>query len=326
MPCYNVAAYIAETLRCILSQTWTDWELVIADDGSTDSTPEIVDKLASEDHRIVVLPSEPNSGGAYIPRLRAACAAKGKYVVPIDADDRIGEDFLERLHRSLSRCSADLVIPQMWRFSDGCEPYKILPLEKIDTAAVWEGSHLVRHTLRVWEIPMAGFASERTIYLEAAARITEADIKSMHADELLSRWILCLSETSCFSDASYFYRVNESSVTHNDFRLIESAAITNRGVSELSRNFFGKDSEEYRMSRDRIFLSAVDSLRKINNSKAIKGKDKKRALKIVKGMLAQVTSAELKGRISPRYLALMRLPLPLAMNLLKIIDRVKPRC
>ena len=54
MPAYNASAYIAEAIQSVLDQTWTNWELIIVDDGSTDNTLQIAQQFAAKDKRIQV--------------------------------------------------------------------------------------------------------------------------------------------------------------------------------------------------------------------------------------------------------------------------------
>ena len=53
MPAYNASAYIAEAIQSVLDQTWTNWELIIVDDGSTDNTLQIAQQFAAKDNRII---------------------------------------------------------------------------------------------------------------------------------------------------------------------------------------------------------------------------------------------------------------------------------
>ena len=52
MPAYNASAYIAEAIQSVLDQAWTNWELIIVDDGSTDDTLQIAQRFATKDNRI----------------------------------------------------------------------------------------------------------------------------------------------------------------------------------------------------------------------------------------------------------------------------------
>ena len=86
MPAYNCEKYIEAAIRSVVSQTFTDWELIVLDDGSSDSTREIIDRLAAEDDRIVPMPNERNMGVAKT-RNRGLDISRGRYVALLDSDD-----------------------------------------------------------------------------------------------------------------------------------------------------------------------------------------------------------------------------------------------
>jgi len=85
MPSYNTARFIGETINSVLSQTYTNWELIIVDDCSTDNTDEVVGSFLS-DERIRYLKNEKNSGAA-VSRNYALREAKGKWIAFLDSDD-----------------------------------------------------------------------------------------------------------------------------------------------------------------------------------------------------------------------------------------------
>ena len=85
MPAYNSGRFIEQSIRSVLSQTYTEWELLIVDDCSTDDTPSIV--ASFKDKRIHYQRNEHNMGAA-LSRNKAIQAAKGKYIAFLDADDK----------------------------------------------------------------------------------------------------------------------------------------------------------------------------------------------------------------------------------------------
>ena len=85
MPSYNTAEYISASIASVQEQTYTDWELIIVDDCSTDNTDEVVKPFLS-DNRIKYIKNEKNSGAA-VSRNRALREAKGKWIAFLDSDD-----------------------------------------------------------------------------------------------------------------------------------------------------------------------------------------------------------------------------------------------
>ena len=112
MPLYNAESYVEETIRSCQSQTYTNWELIIVDDGSTDASVSIVKKIASAEPRITLL-QQPNSG-ACVARNRAFSHCKGDYVMYLDADDLISPDKIEQQVEALSHADTGAVAICAW--------------------------------------------------------------------------------------------------------------------------------------------------------------------------------------------------------------------
>lgn len=92
MPSYNTGKFIKKTINSVLSQTYTNWELIIVDDCSTDDTDYIVNSF--KDQRIRYLKNTVNSGAA-ISRNKAIKEAKGKWIAFLDSDDLWEKEKLE---------------------------------------------------------------------------------------------------------------------------------------------------------------------------------------------------------------------------------------
>jgi teichuronic acid biosynthesis glycosyltransferase TuaG len=86
LPVYNAEPFIRETLLSVLGQTYTDFELIVVDDASTDASVAIVEELASQDSRVILLRNDSNLGCAQT-RNRGLDRAKGDYLAFIDSDD-----------------------------------------------------------------------------------------------------------------------------------------------------------------------------------------------------------------------------------------------
>lgn len=94
MPSYNTGSYIVESIQSVLQQSYTNWELIIVEDCSSDDTDEVVKPYLS-DKRIKYLKNEKNSGAA-VSRNRALQEAKGKWIAFLDSDDLWIADKLQK--------------------------------------------------------------------------------------------------------------------------------------------------------------------------------------------------------------------------------------
>ena len=109
VPVYNVGKYLHECLDSILCQTFKNYELILIDDGSTDSSPRICDDYAGKDERVAVI--HKANGGLSSARNRGIDTAVGDYIIFIDSDDYWGDDrFLEESDAMLTENKTDVLI------------------------------------------------------------------------------------------------------------------------------------------------------------------------------------------------------------------------
>jgi glycosyltransferase involved in cell wall biosynthesis len=98
IPVYNVEKYLSQCLDSILGQTFTDFELLLVDDGTPDNSGLICDEYAEKDYRIRVF--HQKNLGASASRNIGIDNAKGEYIVFVDSDDYVEEDYLSHLYQS----------------------------------------------------------------------------------------------------------------------------------------------------------------------------------------------------------------------------------
>ncbi len=125
VPIYNAEAYLEECLNSALRQTERDFELVLVDDGSSDSSGEICDRYAAEFPERVKVIHQVNRG-LILARRAGVAAASGEYCLFLDADDTIAEDTLETVKKTVEREHADVVIYNFYN--------RYLPDETLDMA------------------------------------------------------------------------------------------------------------------------------------------------------------------------------------------------
>lgn len=106
VPAYNIENYIERSIRSIMNQTYSNLEIIIVDDGSTDKTGIIIDRLAKEDQRII--PIHEKNGGVSAARNIGLDIAKGEYIGFVDGDDYIEENMYEQLISNAIRYDADI--------------------------------------------------------------------------------------------------------------------------------------------------------------------------------------------------------------------------
>ncbi|MGN0237874.1 MAG: glycosyltransferase family 2 protein [Lepagella sp.] len=114
VPAYNAEQYLEQTISSILSQSETDWELLLIDDGSNDTTPALCRKYAAGDPRIHVY-HQANAGPSAA-RNYGISLARGEYLTFLDADDILHPDFLKVTLQAARECNAPIVATSFYTF------------------------------------------------------------------------------------------------------------------------------------------------------------------------------------------------------------------
>ena len=133
VPVYNVAPYLCECLNSVLAQTFTDWECVCVDDGSTDGSGAIIDDFLLKSTRFRSLHQSNIGVGAT--RNRGVQVARGEYILFLDGDDTLAFDTLEVLFHFLEKKKVDILkfdwvrvfqhnqVSKVWATSNGGTVY-----------------------------------------------------------------------------------------------------------------------------------------------------------------------------------------------------------
>lgn len=108
MPAYNAQSYIEQAISSVLTQSVTDLELLVIDDGSQDNTRQIVTDIAEKDHRVRLLVNEQNMGAAGT-RNRGLELCRGQYVALLDSDDYYLEGMLQSMLNRAEETGADII-------------------------------------------------------------------------------------------------------------------------------------------------------------------------------------------------------------------------
>ena len=117
VPVYNVEKYLSKCIDSILNQTFNNFELILVDDGSTDSSIQICDEYRMKDKRIKVIHKQ--NGGLSSARNAGLDIALGKYIGFVDSDDFIHKNMYQLLYSNLTKYNGDISICRFGRIFDG---------------------------------------------------------------------------------------------------------------------------------------------------------------------------------------------------------------
>ncbi len=117
VPIYKVEKYLERCIESVLSQTFSDFELILVDDGSPDKCPEICDEYEKKDSRITVIHKE--NGGLVSARQAGVRIVKGEYVLNLDSDDAIENFTLETAYEIIKSTDTDIVSFSLKHYING---------------------------------------------------------------------------------------------------------------------------------------------------------------------------------------------------------------
>lgn len=213
VPSYNSERYISECVESVLRQTFTDWELILVNDGSDDGTPKLLEQYAT-DGRIAVFHT-PN-GGASSARNFGIKQAKGDYAVFLDADDFFKEDYLARLAEIVSEKKVDVFLGSARTDYYGDANSKDCTLFDCNIANTLDISELLPFFLSYADdAPCACWHNVYSLnYLKNNDLLFDSNLVLSEDRDHLFRVLLSRPSTICINVLGYVHRVNsENSVT-----------------------------------------------------------------------------------------------------------------
>ena len=231
IPMYNVEKYIGECLDSLLAQTFKDFEIIVVDDCSTDSSPAIVESYKEKfGGRLSISRMKKNTGSGTEPRNMGISLARGEYIYLMDNDDAITPIALEEMYTFAKKFDADVVhcekfyiVPNEFWNNDAyikqIKPYNYLTGEKIfvNEPLIWNNN---------FEERILFFIQRKLIWnywvqLIRRKFIIENSIKSVGimADDMIFTIceLCCAKKYVLVPSTIYFYRQREDSLIHKNF-------------------------------------------------------------------------------------------------------------
>ncbi len=116
IPVYNVFQWLDQCMESVVEQTFTDFEIILINDGSTDGSDSKCEEWKAKDSRIRYISQE--NRGPSLTRNLGIMEARGQYLVFVDADDWLNLEYLEKLYRCIQETGAEISECDIWRYND----------------------------------------------------------------------------------------------------------------------------------------------------------------------------------------------------------------
>lgn len=215
VPVYQAEKFLENCVGSVAAQTFPDWELILVDDGCTDGSPALCDRLAAGDSRICAL-HQPENKGVSEARNLGLDAAKGEAVAFLDADDRFEPQALETLWNLRARSGADTAGCAHWNVTAaGVSPELLLPAGVYGREAIREK---IVYPLLGDRLRVPVFNGFMWRYLFSAEILRSAHIRFEGAyleDEIFLMEYFCNARKLAVTEEPlYRYLLNLDSATH----------------------------------------------------------------------------------------------------------------
>ena len=269
IPAYNVGKLIRRCLFTVLNQTYSNIEVIIVDDASTDNTFDVISEYSKHDKRIKVIRNEKNESLEYS-RTVAMEMCKGDYIIFVDSDDYISLDICETLFRELSIEKSDII-----EYSYAIDPYNMVVSQHHDDYTV-EGILTLKYYHTIWnkcysrELIKKSLKAIKKFYCNMSEDIYFATVFSHFA------------ESYRIIDAVLYHYVRGDGMTSNGIftkQTVQNALISIKNRAIYSKQFFDEYASQYNslindsVKSDCEFLMsmcAVSKNKRINKVRRIK--------------------------------------------------------
>ena len=221
MPTYNCGKFIAETIESIQAQTYTNWEIVIVDDCSTDNTKEIVDEYIAKDSRIKYHCLETNSGAA-VARTKSMELAEGEYIAFCDSDDLWMPDKLER----------QLAFMKENDYAFSCTAYEQIDEESKSLNRVIKTVKKTDYNRLLLDCPVGN--STVMYNVKKIGKFEVPNIRKRNDDAL---WLQMLKKEKYIwgmPDVLMRYRIRSNSISSNKLKVVKYHWILYRDIEHLN--------------------------------------------------------------------------------------------
>lgn len=277
IPIYNAEKYLSQCIDSILADRGVELEVILVNDGSTDSSLEICKKYESDYSDIVKVFSKEN-GGVSSARNYGIDMARGEYITFVDADDTLTKDALSGFKMVMEKKSLDMATFGIWGFKENGVISKITPPSVVISTTKELANEYVAIEKSEALNSMSAKLYKTSIIKENNIRFNE-NISILEDTSFVYSYLKHCTQMVFSGICTYLYRqdnpctlvsaYNENAHEAVEYELMQSKWILDTPLDEKGRDF-------YYIKR---FTRAINFIYRIYRNKSLRGKEKKQALK-----------------------------------------------
>ena len=238
LPIYNVSDYLCECIDSVMKQTYKNLEIILVDDGSTDSCPQICDAYANKDNRIKVI--HKKNGGLSDARNVGIESSTGDYIALVDSDDVISPFFIEELYKTCEINGATIAACKFIKFNKITEIKKTIKFENTELIS---GRELIKNIYKGIACDY-GFTAWNKLYNRHLFDSIKYPFGRIYEDTFTTYQLYFKARKVALIDTPlYFYRMRPKSIMSSElsFKKIKDGVDADASVVKF---FYNKDDSE----------------------------------------------------------------------------------
>lgn len=256
VPIYNIELYLEQCIESIINQTIKNFEIILVDDGSSDSSPEICERYKAIDNRIKVI--HKKNGGLVSARQAGVSIAEGEYILCVDGDDWISNNYVESFKNIINKFNPDIICcgfvqvytdhEKLYYLREKHGYYNREKIEKEIFPSLISGKNGVGFEPTVW-----AKAFRKKIYKTQQLSINPK-IKIGEDGACTIPCIFNASSLYIMQECNYYYRFNANSMTK------EKKSFSWEGIEEIYNHLINQlDINEYNF-REQLYWRMIHSI------------------------------------------------------------------
>jgi len=233
IPIYNVEDYLPECLDSVINQTYQNLEIILVNDGATDSCAKICDEYALKDNRIKVI-HKPN-GGLSDARNAGLNVATGNFISFVDSDDLVAVDFCEKLLHILIENNADIAECGFYKFETDLDLVNVVTTPDI-TAELFETEIALELLMKEYLKQMVW----NKLYRKEVMAQLQFPVDKINEDEYWTYKVFGNAKKIVkIQNIIYFYRQQEASIMGKNYSLkrLDGLRALEERISYMKENF-----------------------------------------------------------------------------------------
>lgn len=275
LPIYNVEKYLRRSIESVIKQKYKNLEIILVNDGSSDSSPNICEEYKEKDKRITVIHKE--NGGLSSARNAGVDRAKGEIIAFLDADDFISNEFLWELFRIMNKYNADIAECNVEKVDeDKVQTYQFKDETKDDSFCLEKYEALKRIHDDDFSICLRSVIASNKLYKKKLFKETKYPLNKLHEDEFTTFKLYYNATKVAFTNKKmYAYVQRKNSIMHKEFSLRRLDAL--EAYDNYMHFFIEKEMIEMQARTCRRYLRLLTIIK--NEVKESKYEDKEAVIK-----------------------------------------------